>query len=281
MGFLDELRARNGATGLTYAGDPGMGSTSSPSDVLNSIMPAFNQIRNRNVQDFKDKAQFSSDLGLRQERMRSLFAPEPQQGGVVYQPPPSEINNNRLISPFQAAGLELDKQKLAEQKRTGSDKLALDQQKFGLEKEKSDQIYQTKQDEMTRKVDDANNKLKLAYDQLAQKGNDASATANFKQAQLDALTARHELEMAQKDKDREETVRIHDAQIKDMQDKLDAMQNTITTTEMNPDKTKKIVTTAKGDSAKNALIAVISPTGQKGTVTAEDAANLPAGWKRQ
>lgn len=292
MAFLDDLQLKQSGSqpsSSTYFGDPGR-SSMSPSDAANALMPFFHQVRNRDIEDFKTKASFANNLQLKQPQLQKTFNPSssgnlgtaaPQD--VIYQPGPSDIlraKANAPIDPLDQAKLTLDRDKLKSSNENIATDNALNEKKFGLDQQKNEQIHQNKEDDLQRKADDSNNRLKLAYDQLQAKQGDAAAQLAFHQAQTEAKKAADELKDAQHTAQLDELKRFHDAQIKDMQDKLDALQNTTTVTSLDEDNKTKVATTAKGSKAvKGTRVAVVGPDGKSGTISADEMGNLPSGWK--
>lgn len=205
MGFVEELRQRKGAmspSGVPY-GSTGVATpmfgpqdNSSIASTMDELMPAFHQIRNRNMADFQEQSNFASDLSLKQDFLRSRMNPAGNQPqNVVYQPNAAEAAPP--VTPFQKAGLDLESRKLAQSGRIGDEKLALDKQGFGLDQLKNEQIFNTKSADMQRKVDDANAKLELARERLMSDQASASSLLMFKNAQADALAQREALKAEQ------------------------------------------------------------------------------------
>lgn len=285
MGFLDDLElTRNSNPGGLYFGNPGTESLS-PSDAANALMPFYHQVKNRELEDFKAKANFANNLQLKQSQLQRTFNPNGNADGspnVVYQPGPSDMlraKGNAPIDPLDQAKLTLERDKLSSDKLDKSTDNALNEKKFGLDQQKNEQIHQNKEDDLQRKADDSNNRLKLAYDQLQAKQGDAAAQLAFHQAQQEAKKAADNLKDQQHKAELAENIRVHDAQIKKMQDDYDALKNSVTVTELNPEGTKKTTTTAKGTQATKKRVAVVGPKGEKGTI--EEGDTLPTGWKVQ
>lgn len=253
---MDDLEIRRPSNGgSSYYGNPGTDSLS-PSDAANALMPFYHQVKNREIQDFKAKAQFANDLQLKQSRLQSTFNPSGNADGspnVVYQPSPGELEKARADAPISAldqAKLGMERDKLNLDKSNVNNDNTLNERKFGLDQQKNEQIHQNKEDDLQRKSDEATARLKLAHDQLQAKQNDAAAQLAFHQAQQAASDANHKLELSHKDAELNESKRLHDAQIADMQAKLDALQNSTTVSEQNPEKSKITTTTTKGSKSK-------------------------------
>lgn len=75
----------------------------------------------------------------------------------------------------------------------------LQAQRLQLDIQKNEQIYTVELAKLQQQIQAADDRLKLAYDQLTFKAGDANAQLQFKQAQLDALNARHAADLAQRD----------------------------------------------------------------------------------
>lgn len=277
MGFLDSLAANPRGSGVYGAVAPDSGLD------VNSMIGIVNRLRDRSMADYKEKANFDNDMSQRQGNLRQTFGnpaananPNAPGMDVVFKdnaPPP--------ISPFQNAGLAIDKaklgiegQKLAQNSKFGEERLGIAKDKQELDETKNKQIYETKTADLQRKHDEAASRLKLAEDALSQKGNTAEATAKYHQAQIDALNARHDLDLHGRDAALEEQKRLHDAQIASMQNKSElAGKPDVTTTEVNAAGDKKTVTKGKGG-----RVSVMGPNGKSGTIDAAEAETLPKGW---
>lgn len=236
MAFLDNLQASgqqlgspsSGGSGA-YFGQPSQ-DVNSASDELNSMMPLFHQIRNRNLQDFAAKTRIAGDESIRQNHLAKVFGFDrggSSQGGnsdgspnVVYRPPEKDPATTP-ISPFQAAGLNLDRQKLALDASQGQAKQALGEKQFGLATQKNENIRDQKEADLTQKASEANRKLEQAQQRITNGEVNAEAIAQFHQSQMDAQKAQHELENHQKDAALAETTRLNDARIADIKDKAD------------------------------------------------------------
>lgn len=282
MGFLDSVRRSSGSS--VYNDNP----MENDSDFFNREMSMDEELRRRDMNDFRQKNQFMSELSNRQPRMQQLFNPTPSRDMKAPTEGMDVVFKDNAITPFQKAGLDLkgedtriDRAKLGNDTRRvnlaekmGEEKLDLEGKKHELNVEKNKNIFETKQADLQRKVDEAANKLDLADRQLALKKDDSAATVARHKAELDATNARHALEMHQKENALAEATRLHDAQIADAKKKTEQSAESETTTELNADGTKKTVKTQKGAKKR---ISVIGPNGQKGTIEAGD--TLPKGWQ--
>lgn len=244
---MDSLTAN--PSGSIYNNNSGGGGD----DVLGLV----NQLKDREMMDFQNKANFMSDLSLRQEaRMRSLFDPTGQgsQGGqpknVVFQQDPNQI------TPFQKEelgirreGLGLDRQRLAQQGKLGQEAIDVRGAQEKLNEQKNANIHEQKTADMQRKIDEANTKFGLAQQELDRKTKAGEDTLQSHKDLAAAIEERHKLELAHKDLQFEESKRLHDAQIKKMEEDTKSRSSSTTTTEVNPEGTKRTTTTERGTSS--------------------------------
>lgn len=260
MGFIDELRRRNSFNPLAIEPSGGVATPIfgriendvNPAAFADSMLPVYAKRQAMDLQDFKARTGFVNDLSVRQNNLQRMFDVNKPKD-VVYNP-----NGLDGVPPAQRIGFELDKQRLGleagRQKETSElnrAKFGLDTKQYELDKEKNTNIYNTKQQEIERKVNESELRLKLAYDQLSAKNNSAEATAAYHKAQIEAANARHELSIAQRDRQLEESQRLHDAQIEKLNADMEALRAPkVETTEVNKDGTKKTVTTAKGEASE-------------------------------
>lgn len=162
--------------------------------------------------------------------------------------PMSEYQKNQIA--LGREGLEVDKEAKAQALGIDRSRLQLDREKGELAQLKNQQIYDIKIADMERKTQDSEQRLKLAYDQLQARQGDQLALQQFREAQLGALNARHELELAQRERAMLEQQRMNDARIQQMRDAAEAAGYQITETELDPTGTKRTVVTRRGDAAQ-------------------------------
>lgn len=281
MALLPNIQAdATGQSGLSFPQ-----TSSNPLALLNSIIPIISQMKNNSVANTEQEQAYSSDLSLKNAMARQKMASFGQQPNVQFK------DNNPDITPLQQADLgirqtgeDVKNQELKNTLGNTAFNQNLETKKLDLETLKNKQIYDTKQQDLQRKVDDSNQKLSLATQKLQQNQNDAATRNTYHQAQLDALNAKHDLDMSAKQRQMDETQRMHDAQIADLKGKADRAAGSTTTTETsdydaagNP--TKKTTTTQKGQPKKR--VNVTGPNGpdgkpQQGTI--EEGDDLPQGW---
>lgn len=254
MSFMDNLAANPGGSGV-------YGQPAPQTD--NDVLSVVNKLKDREMTDFQRKANFMSDLSLRQEaRQRMMFPPEqtPQGGqNTIIQPDPNQMSGYQkgeldLKQKQLGQDANIDSQKLAQQGKLGQESLDLKTAQEKLNQQKSDQVNAAKGADLQRKIDDSNNKLELANKALEAK---TQAGENTLQAHKDLAAAteeRHKLEM--------------ENQKHEFQTKLDAQQrqfditsgqhdqvikNAGNTTQTKTDSTGASITTTtrKGDAADN------------------------------
>lgn len=235
-------------------------------DSSGEALDLLNKVKDREMRDFKDKSQFMSDMSIKQDRMRRHFDP------MLGQAPPSENNQMNAQNPqgmnvvlgrdpnamtgyekgqlgIRQQGVNLNRDRLASSNRLGEEKLGVEKDKQQLAEEKNTNIRDTKMADIERKTNEANSKLELAQKALEAKTKAGEDTLQAHKDLAAAVEERHKLEMQQKDTQFNETKKMHEAQIKKMEEDAKRAENTETTTEVDASGNKKTVTTKKGDSA--------------------------------
>lgn len=240
-----------------------------PASTQPDILGIVNELKDREMNDFKNKATFMSQLSLQQDRQRRIYGLDgsPDNQGPSGQPKNTVMSQD----PNQMTGYEkgelglkqqqlgLDTQKQAQSAKTGQEALDIKSNQEKLNQQKSDQINENKQNDMQRKIDEANQKIILAQQALTDKTANQEAQLKANQDYRAAVEERHKLEMAQKDTAFQDAQRQHDAQIANLQDQIKKRgQPTTQSTEMNADGTKKTVTTTHGSTG------TITGTGKDG-----------------
>ncbi len=264
----------NPSGGSSIYGQPGMGSDSQSLDIVN-------QIKNREMKDFQDKANFMADLSLRQQlRQRQMFPPEPSstqgnnptndgsqgqpQNVVMAQDPNQLTGYQKADIGVRQQGQNLESQRLNQQGKLGQEAIDIKTQQEKLNQQKSDQINAQKQADMQRKITESEAKIKQAQDALADKTRNEKDQLQAHKDLAAAMEERHKLELAQKDAQFQKASDQHQEQIDALQKKVNQAGRTKTTTELNPDGTKKTVTTEKGDAADT--VNVIGKDGKQYTI---------------
>ena len=209
---MDSLNA-NPSAGIYNQPSQGSGQD----DVLGIV----NQLKDREMRDFQNKANFMSDLSLKQDRIKALFNPQdpnnisgafnpnaPSPGGlgepgirqqnVVMGQDPNQITGAQKAElGMRQQGLNLEGQKIAQTGKLGEERVGIQKSQEALNQQKSDQIHQQKQNELAEKTNEANRKLSQAQAKLeAAQGNAEASLAAHKEMNA-AMEERHKLEMAQ------------------------------------------------------------------------------------
>lgn len=251
---MDRLAANPQGSGIY-----GMGGEQRPQ--YGEAMNLFNQVRDRDMQDFRDKANFMADLSMRQEMQRRRFPPEAMnnanEGGqpqnVVFHDPNQMTGYQKGELGIRQQQVGLEGQRLSQQGQLGQQAVDIRQQQADLQEKKNQQIHEQKQADLQRKIDDANKRYAQAKDALESRAKTAEDRIKAQQDIQKAAEERYKLELEQKQSQFDESKRVHDAQIAKMQE--DAKRgNKTTTTEINPEGTKRKVTTKTGSSAETVQV---------------------------
>ncbi len=252
MTFMDSLNSSPGNSSIANQPGPDQGP-----DVLNLVR----QIKGMNMNDYKEKANFMSDLSLKQDRLKTLYslsaeAVAARQGGqegsntVMSQDPNQMTGYQKGELGIRQQEANTESQKLAQTGKLGQESMNIKSSQEKLNQEKSDQINANKQADMERKINEANQKIELAQKALTDKTANQEAQLKSHQDLAAAVEERHKLEIARMQHQFDITSDQHQQTIDDMKKRLDQAGNTKQTTEMNADGTKKTVTTSKGAAAK-------------------------------
>lgn len=259
MAFVDQLGANSGPP--IRSGVYGQPSPTDNQDTLSLV----NQLKDREMMDFKNKAEYMADLSIRQQqRMRSMFGPDSMGGQNLAnrttvdtgeapgQPSPDSLSSSPLskLNPQQRLDYGLKQQELGQKERFGQEALDVKSAQEKLNQQKSDQIHEQKVNELQQKHDKAISDLDLANRKLQANTTDHQAHIDFLKAKQDADEARHNLDSARRDKQLDETKRMDDAKIQDLQDKLKQAQHTSVKTKLDASDNEKTVETTRGDAAE-------------------------------
>jgi hypothetical protein len=250
MGFFDSLAANPGGSGVYGGVNP---SNYSTGDAL-----LYKKQRDQmDMENEQKMANFNSNLQLKQERLRRLYA-DPNMGYGTPGNPSGQPNvvfkdNHPDITPLQTATLDVQKERFADERKDkdfaqnqAQQRTNLAGQNLELEKKKNQQIYDTKQADLQRKADEAAARESLARDQMKGKENDFQALQRHRDAALESTNAKHALDLSTKDRQHQEDLaelkRKHDAEI----EALKARGSSVTETEVTPEGNKKKVTKKSG-----------------------------------
>ncbi len=266
MSFVDNIAANpiGGAQGSSISGQPGI---RQPQANQQDPLDLVNRIKDRQMQDFKDKANFMSDLSLKQDRLRNYFNPldlrsqtgphfgdiqQGDQGGgpnVVQGKDPNEMSGyEKGELGVRQQGVNLEQQKLAQSGKMGQEALDIKSQQEKLNQQKSDQINATKTADMQHKIETTNQQLQLAQEKLKQAGTNAAATIKAHEDLAKIVEQRHQLEMDMRQHQFDITSGQHQAAIDAANKKLQQSGRSKTTTTDSTGATRT-TTTEKGSAA--------------------------------
>ena len=247
--------------GGSIAGQPG-----TPPDPLDLV----NKIKNREKQDFQDKANFMSDLSIKQDRLRKIYGldgSQQQQQQPQQQQDPGGANalHNAMnrMDPSQAPGAaqkaelgirqqqaNTESQRVNQQGQMGQQAQDTRTKQEQLNQQKSDQIHQQKQAELQAKIDEAGGKLTQAQAALSAKNTNVEQQLQAHKDLAAAMEERHKLELAQKDHQFQQLSDQHQQVIDNLEKSKNAPKTTTTTA--NPDGTQKTVNVQSGSGATEA-----------------------------
>lgn len=223
-----------------YFGDPGIDTGPINPE---SVMPLIRAVRNRDLEDLQARGQIEGDLAIRQANLRRIYGldPTPPALGAAFSAtgltPPAPGISTQLkedISPLDKAKLGLEKSaqdiessKVKQAGQLGSERLDIQQQQADINRQKSDQIHETKIADLQRRADEATQRMGMFYDKLQQNANDNAAHLNFLTSKSAADEARHQLELAQKDRQLQQQQDYNTARIADLNKKYNDELTTI------------------------------------------------------
>lgn len=265
MSFMSNLAAN--PSGSVY-GQPGNGDEEDPLNLVN-------RLKDRENMDFQNRANFMSDLSLKQDRMKRIYDTAQSSPNENNKQPNVVMGHNPdEITPAQKAdlgikqqGLNIDSQRLAQTGKLGQESLNLKSEQEKLNQQKSDQINQTKQADMQRKIDESNKKIELAQQALESKNNNAEQTLQMHKDLAAAVEERHKLEMENMQHRFDVTSTGHQKTIDALNERIKQQGKTTTTTEVNPEGTKKTTKTLKGSAADT--VQVTGKDGKTYTIPAD------------
>lgn len=241
----------------------------------NDTLSLVNRLKDREFRDYQNKAAFDDERSLRQEsRMRMLFDPSksmlPQ--GMDQNPvtqniltPDQQIDaQHRMDQPK----LDLAREEMGQKSRFGQQGLDIKAAQEKLNDTKNAQINEDRDSDRNRKIEEANNKIGLAQQALEDKNANFDDKLQANKDMSAAMEERHKLELENKQHEFNITSDAHKKHISELEaqakERLKQGANSETTTEVNPDGSKKTVTTKKGDAA--AMIQVLGKDGKTYTI---------------
>src|ERR1035437_2316131 len=283
MSFMGNLAANPSGSGGIY-GQPGQQTNG---DTLSLVR----QLKDREMQDFKDKASFMSDLSLKQDRMRSLFQPaslstqdqqmqqgqgQSQQMNTVMAKDPNQMTGyEKGELGMKQQGMNLDSQRMNQQGKLGQEALDVKTQQQNLTQQKSEMQNTRLMADMQRKSEDANQRLQLAQQALNDRHTTAEARISLQKEAAVAAKAAFDANSQMKQTQFDATNKSHLDTIAQQQKTLDQNANQ---TQVKTDNAGNTITTktTKGSAANT--IRVKGPNGESGTVNADE--TLPQGWTK-
>jgi hypothetical protein len=249
---------------------------------LDQNLGIVNHLKDREMADFKDKANFMADLSLKQDRLRALYDPQKMSAQAPQQDPyagsnasiQNQKNMQSLMNPkdpnaigaSQKADLDMKQKQLDQQGKLGQEAQDTKAAQEKLNQQKSDQIHAQKIAELESKQTESKNKLDLATQGLADKTKSAADQLALHKTIMDNTKAYHDAEMAKQDLKFQKSQSDHKDQMDMMQKKLDAANKSVKTT-LSQDGTSKTVQTTTG--SPPATVRVQGKDGIFGTISAD------------
>jgi hypothetical protein len=255
-----------------------------PQQTNTDVLGIVNNIKDREMNDFKNKASFMADLSLKQDRMKRIYdnmdvvgdklqsdvsprgqQPQTDQSGTINS---VQKSMDDFLNPGQAGmtgaqkgelsikqgQMGLEQQKIKQQGQIGEEALGIKQQKADLDQQKNDEINKNKQADLQRKIDDSQGKLELANQKLQQAGDNAAAVL---QAHKDIAAAAEAFHKTTMEKQQSQFDQTHTQ----MQQKIDNLTqankdkgNKKVTSTMSPDGQSKTTTTQTGSAAQTVQV---------------------------
>lgn len=192
----------------------------------NDTLSIVNRLKDREMQDYKDKANFNQDLQLRgEQRMRNLFDPSKHLNtqDMNHVMGPNILTSDQQIDKqhqLEQPQLDVEKQKIGQQNKFGQQALDIKAAQEKLNDTKNSQINQDRDADRDRKITEANAKIALAQQALSDRTASAESQLQAHKDMAAAVEERHKLEMAMKDNQFKVTSDQHQQRIKDLEDKL-------------------------------------------------------------
>lgn len=240
--------------------NPGGSISGQPQQGVQDPLGLVNNLKDREMRDFQNKATFMADLSLKQDRLRALFDPSKNQTGTGEAPQQSSGitpgSQPKTIDPAQQAELGIrqqqantESQRVNQQGKFGQEAQDVKSKQEALNQQKSDQIHQQKQSELEAKISQANDKLTQAQAALAQKGATAEASLQAHKDLAAAVEERHKLEIDNMNHKFEVTSGQHQQTIDNLTEQLKQRGHQSQDIKTNPDGTEKSIDTRRGSAA--------------------------------
>ena len=251
-------------------------------DYATHALSFVNRMKDREMQDFKDKAMFMADLSLKQDRLRKLYDPNVQD---TNQDPSNTKGMNTVMArdPNEMTGYEKgelgirqqqlgqESQRIAQQGKLGQEALDVRNAQEKLNEQKNQQIFETKMKDMERKTQEAEQKAELARQRLEQQGQTIENLKAYHDAQMAANQAKFDAQTALQQGRFEELQRSHKALEVDRARRTDQAGRTSVDVKVNPEGTERTTTTTRGSQSfptrnSDGTYHVIGPNGQEGDI---------------
>lgn len=244
MPFVSNLQAASSTP--SGVANP-LGSSAMPTG---DILDIYNNIKDREMRDFQNKASFMADLSLKQERLRKMYDnmdstygmgpqitdtqktatnPSGQPQNTVMAADPNALTGYQKADlALKQQGQNIESQRVAQTGQLGQQKLDIQSAQEKLNQQKSDQVYETKQADLQRKYDEAATKAKESDAKLKQNETDLdkrlAAAKEHEKNMADLHKAQMDLQQSKYDK----AVSDHKDAMNKMQQRLDQQKNTQT-----------------------------------------------------
>ena len=245
-----------------------------PQQTNTDVLGIVNNIKDREMNDFKNKASFMADLSLKQDRMKRIYdnmdvvgdklqsdvsprgqQPQTDQSGTINS---VQKSMDDFLNPGQAgmtgaqkgelsikqSQMGLERDKLKQQGELGDQALGIKQQAADLKQQQNDEINQ-------RKIKEGNDRLTIAQQKLDQQGQTIENLTEYRAA----MENRHGLEKAQ--------------QQKQFDDKMANIQSNFDQTHTQMQQKIDNLTQANKDKGNKKVTSTMSPDGQSKTTTTQ------------
>jgi hypothetical protein len=260
MSFMSSLAANPSGSAGVY----GQSSQSNPNDTLNLV----NQIKNREMSDYKDKANFMADLSLKQDRLRRLYDPQqpqqmqPQQQqdqqGMLNRMDPSSAGNNPNALQKAELGIKqqqanTESQRVNQQGQMGQQALDIRDKQEQLNTKKEGDIKDSAAAKLQAKIDESVGKLTQAQESLQAKIQQGLDTTKDHEAAMKAAKEFHDASMASKQRELDDKESQFQELTRQHKELASQRGNKTTTTSVNPEGTQRTVNTRSGSAAQNVI----------------------------
>ena len=256
MGFADELRRQRifNPNAMSSFGSPSS-MTQDPTSEIMSIAQQYSNASPRMQQVFNPPMNTATSNPDVTKPMDVVFNPS----GV------SQLDKIRKDE-MEDKEFNLRREVLGRSNRLEDERFILDKRRANREDDRLDldslknkQIYETKFADMERKSAEADRRFENAERALRGRENDAVARDQLARSKEAADEARYQLNLTRKDREIEETARMNNARIAELESRLEAVtQSDVSEFDEAGNPTRRTTTTRRGQTSPNAPQA---PTG--------------------